>query len=59
MDEKGALPKLAHLEPCSHRHLTLLFLLEPDGEVAKMLGSCTDCIHCAQTLPHQLARNRP
>ena len=33
LEESGGLPKLARLEPCSHRHLSLLFLLEPDGEV--------------------------
>ena len=33
LEENGGLPRLARLEPCAHRHLTLLFLLEPDGEV--------------------------
>ena len=33
LEENGGLPRLARLEPCTHRHLTLLFLLEPDAEV--------------------------
>jgi len=33
LEDNGGLPRLTRLEPCAHRHLTLLFLLEPDAEV--------------------------
>ena len=36
LEEDGSLPKLARLEPCSHRHMTLLFLLYPDAPVLKL-----------------------
>ncbi len=33
LEKDGSVPKLTRLDPCSHRHMTLLFLLHPEAPV--------------------------